>query len=576
MMRSTLPASHRAPFILSLVLGCASCSGGGTELEQPPQFIEIAVPDNPITQLEAVEDATEEVADRLLSYSDKVRRRDWEAAADWFSEDFQGEALAGLDITDTTSEHLGVQISNFDAEAAPVLNKTAFLENLAKLLSDWTRVESAIWKVKAAEFQRGRGQRWGRIKLYIHMTGVQTSGGGIGLEAWCYAKVVQEGGEWQLSALDLDSFAVTKRDSAIFTPVAAAAGIAHSAPRFGTKENNSFAFNGAACGDVNGDGRWDLFLPSDGRNFLYLAQADGSFVETAEGAGLATPDGGTGAVFFDYDNDGDQDLAVGHVDDEVGGTRLCLYTGDGKGHFRREELGLGAGTQSLATYSLTVLDFDGDGWLDLYACGYGVLAEEHNNSWIEATNGSPNALFRNLGGKAFVDVAEELGVRGNSWSYASAAIDIDDDGDQDLYVANDYGTNRLYVNQYPNGFEDRASEYGITDQGNGMGACFGDFTGNGSLDLYVSNMSSTAGNRILDRYQGDVPEEIYASLKKAAAGNTIFTRTSAGSFEKMAKSAGGVGANWAWSPALADFDLDGRLDVFCTNGFVTGELPFDT
>jgi hypothetical protein len=281
-------------------------------------------------------------------------------------------------------------------------------------------------------------------------------------------------------------------------------------------------------------------------------------------------------VFFDYDNDGDQDLAVGHVDDEVGGTRLCLYTGDGKGHFRREELGLGAGTQSLATYSLTVLDFDGDGWLDLYACGYGVLAEEHNNSWIEATNGSPNALFRNLGGKAFVDVAEELGVRGNSWSYASAAIDIDDDGDQDLYVANDYGTNRLYVNQYPDGFEDRASEYGITDQGNGMGACFGDFTGNGSLDLYVSNMSSTAGNRILDRYQGDVPEEIYASLKKAAAGNTIFTRTSAGSFEKMAKSAGGVGANWAWSPALADFDLDGRLDVFCTNGFVTGELPFDT
>ncbi|MDP6385556.1 MAG: VCBS repeat-containing protein [Planctomycetota bacterium] len=572
---------YRVPLILSLVLGCASCSGEGTESEyiahgDEAGSIEIAVPDNPITQLEAVEDATEEVADRLLSYSDKVRRRDWEAAAAWFSEDFKGEGLAGLQVTDTTTEHMGVEISNHDAEASPVLDKAGFLENLAELLADWTRVKSAIWKVKAAEFQRGRGQRWGRIKLYVHVTGVQTNGGGIGLAAWCYAKVVQEGGEWKFSALDLDSFTTTKRDSAIFTPVAAAAGIAHSAPRFGSKENNSFAFNGAACGDVNGDGRWDLFLPSDGRNFLYLAQADGSFVETAEQAGLATPDGGTGAVFFDYDNDGDQDLAVGHVDDEVGGTRLCLYTGDGKGHFKREELGLGIGIQSMATYSLTVLDYDGDGWLDLYACGYGVLAKEHNNSWIEATNGSPNALFRNIRGKSFVDVAEELGVRGNSWSYASAAIDIDDDGDQDLYVANDYGTNRLYVNQHPDGFEDRAAQYGITDQGNGMGASFGDFTGNGSLDLYVSNMSSTAGNRILDRYQGDVPDEIYASLKKAAAGNTIFARTSAGSFEKVPKAAGGVGANWAWSPALADFDLDGRLDVFCTNGFVTGELPFDT
>ncbi|MDP6741396.1 MAG: hypothetical protein QF404_15405, partial [Planctomycetota bacterium] len=172
---------YRVPLILSLVLGCASCSGEGPESEyvaygDEAGSIEIAVPDNPITQLEAVEDATEEVADRLLSYSDKVRRRDWEAAAAWFSEDFKGEGLAGLQVTDTTAEHMGVEILNYDAEASPVLDKAGFLENLAELLADWTRVESAIWKVKAAEFQRGRGQRWGRIKLYVHVTGVQTNG----------------------------------------------------------------------------------------------------------------------------------------------------------------------------------------------------------------------------------------------------------------------------------------------------------------------------------------------------------------------------------------------------------------
>jgi hypothetical protein len=575
-MRRLCPDATRAPVLLCLVLGSAACSGEAPAPGETPGSVEIAAPDNPITQLEAVEDATEEVADRLLALSDKVRRRDWEAAAEWFSDDFLGEGLAGLPVTHTRREHMDVRISEHDVQAAPVLDRSGFLANLAELLGQWTRVESAIWKVKGAEFQKGRGQRWGRIKLYIHITGVQGSGGGIGLAAWGYAKAVQDGGTWKLSALDLDSFTVTEREGAIFTSVAAAAGVAHSAPRFGSPENNSFAFNGAACGDVNGDGRWDIFLPSDGRNFLYIAQDDGSFLESAEAAGLAAPAGGTGAVFFDFDNDGDQDLAVGHVDDDVGGTRLCLYRGDGQGHFEREEQGLGLGALSLATYSLTVLDYDGDGWLDLYACGYGVLAKEHNNSWIEATNGSPNALFRNNAGKGFVDVAEQAGVRGNSWSYASAAVDIDDDGDQDLYVANDYGTNRLYINQGDGTFVDAAAEYGITDQGNGMGVAFGDFTGDGRLDLYVSNMSSTAGNRILDRYEGHVPEEIYASLKKAAAGNTIFTRTATGAFTKVPKSAGGVSANWAWSPVLADFDLDGRLDVFCTNGFVTGELPFDT
>lgn len=553
-----------------MVMGAPACSGDGS------RSIEIESPGNPITQLEAVEDATEEVADRLLAFSDKVRRRDWDAAADWLTEDFQGEGLAGLPVASSTREHMDVNILGYDVDAVRGLDKQGFVANLAELLSDWTRVESAIWKVKAAEFQRGRGQRWGRIKLFIHITGVQQEGGGIGLAAWGYAKAVQDGGDWKLSAVDLDSLTVTERKDPIFTSVSAAAGIAHTAARFGSQENNSFAFNGAACGDVNGDGRWDLFLPSDGRNFLYLGQADGTFVETAESAGLSAPDGGTGAVFFDFDNDGDQDLAVGHVDDDVGGSRLCLYRGDGKGHFERQADGLGIGIPSLSTYSLTVLDYDGDGWLDLFACGYGVLAKEHNNSWIEATNGAPNALFRNLSGEGFEDVAERAGVRGDSWSYAAAAVDIDEDGDLDLYVANDYGTNRLYVNQGDGTFADRATEYGITDQGNGMGAAFGDLTGNGRLDLYVSNMSSTAGNRILDRYQEDVPEEIYASLKKAAAGNTIFTRRENGTFEKVPKSAGGVGANWAWSPALADFDLDGRLDIFCTNGFVTGDLPFDT
>ncbi len=541
-----------------------------------PDSVEIASPSDPIRQLEAVEDATEEVADSLLDFSDKFRRRDWTACSEWLMDDFLGEGLHGLPVKNSQEEHLNVEVLIHDAQAANVLDKDGFLGNLTDLVGSWERVESTIWKTKAAEFERGRGQRWGRVKLYVHMTGVASQGGGVGVTAWGYAKAVKDEGRWKLAAFDLTSLEVTQKRTAIFTEVSAAAGVAHTWPRFGTPENFCFAFNGAASGDVNGDGRWDLFVPSDGHNFLYIGQADGTFKETAQAAGVWGPEGGTGALFLDYDNDGDQDLVVGHADDATGGARMCLYQGDGKGQFVQVEGALGMADVSLSAYSLTAFDFDNDGWLDIFACGYGELDKEHNNSWVEATNGYPNALFRNEQGQRFTDVSEAAGVRGTSWSYAAAAADIDRDGDLDLYVANDYGSNCYYENQGDGTFTNQAGPFGITDQGNGMAAAFGDFSGDGNLDLYVSNMSSTAGNRILDRYKEDVPDELYAILKKSAAGNTIFTRTDPGGFTALPKSAGGVGANWAWSPALADFDLDGHLDVFCTNGFVTGTLAHDT
>ena len=109
-----------------------------------------------------------------------------------------------------------------------------------------------------------------------------------------------------------------------------------------------------------------------------------------------------------------------------------------------------------------------------------------------------------------------------------------------------------------------------------MGATWGDFDCDGRLDLYVSNMSSTAGNRILGRLGNAINPNVFKQLKKAAAGNTVFLQNANGTFKTQPKSAGGVGANWAWSAGIADFDLDGCLDVFCVNGFVTGDTAFDT
>ncbi|MEL6907807.1 MAG: VCBS repeat-containing protein, partial [Planctomycetota bacterium] len=178
----------------------------------------------------------------------------------------------------------------------------------------------------------------------------------------------------------------------------------------------------------------------------------------------------------------------------------------------------------------------------------------------------------------FEDVAERAGVRGTSWSYAAAAADVDQDGDTDLFVANDYGSNRLWLNAGDGTFQDGADALGVTDRGNGMGVTFGDLSGDGRLDLYVSNMSSTAGNRILGRLGDELDADVHALLKKLAAGNSIFLAggSAEDGFQRLPRERGGIDASWAWSAALFDVELDGDLDVFCANGFITGELPFDT
>jgi hypothetical protein len=105
-----------------------------------------------------------------------------------------------------------------------------------------------------------------------------------------------------------------------------------------------------------------------------------------------------------------------------------------------------------------------------------------------------------------------------------------------------------------------------------MGAAFGDLDNDGRVDLYVSNMSSTAGNRILKRLSESSGTR---DLLKMAAGNSIFM-AAGGTFERLDPALGGIGASWAWAPALFDLDLDGRLDVYCASGFVSGDSLADT
>ena len=574
--------------ILAAIVGCLStaCSGGD-ETQAPdeqassfelPAAVHVDAPTEAVVHLETVEDLTEEVADWLLDLSGELRSRDFGAAGAWFRDDFAGHSLVGHSIESETELELSTTRSDFDVSAPQIVGSVAFLDGLEDHIGPWASVNSVIWKTKGAEFQSGR-DRWGKVKVWMRYIGTRVDGGRVSLTSWAYLRVRKERAKWGIERFELSSLSREERDGPVFTNVATAAGVAHQGPPFGSPENASYAWNGSASADVNGDGLWDVFHPSDGRNFLYLANESGTFTEEAKERGLLGPDKGTGAVFFDFDNDGDQDLFVAYEgwtgeDGAVMGETSKLYLNDGVGGFEMVTKDIGLDVP-LVGYSVTAFDYDLDGWLDIFVCGYGRLESEHNNSWVDATNGAPNGLFRNIKGERFEEVAAAAGVRGTSWTYASAAADYDLDGDLDLYVANDYGLNRFYRNEGDGSFKDVAEELGLLDRGNGMGVSWGDLNNDGVLDVYVANMSSTAGNRILDRLKDEVDEEIFEQLKKTAAGNTIFVR-SGDSFEALPVEAGGVNASWAWMPVLCDFDLDGRKDIFVTNGFVTGELEHDT
>jgi len=577
----TLSSGRSGGSLLFLFLVACSPSepGARTESSPPertalPESIEVDAPDAPLVNLDAVEDSSEAVANSLVELADKLRRRDFGAAEAWFAPHFAGHALAPLPLARDEELPLAARKRGADVARALVVDGPGFLASLRARIGPWARVEAVTPKVKAAEFQSGL-PAWGKVRQQWTFIGADEHGGPRSLVLWAQSRVESLSGRWVIARFALESVDETERAAPLFRDVATSAGVAHAGIRFGRPGNQSFAWNGAALGDVDGDGLEDLFVPSRPANFLYRARAEGGFADEAAARGVAGPAGGTGAAFFDFDNDHDQDLALADVGwsngSDVGGNRLRLWVNAG-GQLEERGVELGFGDLTHA-YSLSVLDADRDGFLDLYVCNYGRVDTEPNDSWVQATNGTPDRFYRNLGGESFREEAAARGLVDTSWSYASAAADYDQDGDTDIYVANDYGVNSLWVNDGTGRFTDQAGAAGVSDLGNGMGAAWGDLDNDARLDLYVANMSSTAGRRILERMLQKAGT--WKDLSKLAAGNSIFLNRGSG-FELLPAKQGGIGASWAWAPALFDLDLDGRLDVYCCSGFVTGDTAADT
>jgi enediyne biosynthesis protein E4 len=363
------------------------------------------------------------------------------------------------------------------------------------------------------------------------------------------------------------------RSSIRFREVERSAGIAftHVSGNSPDKHYPTANGSGVAMFDYDGDGRLDLYFATT-RNFpldapttslgnkLYQNRGDGTFDDVTDRAGVGFRGFCHGVAVGDVDNNGYPDLYLTNYGPNV----LYLNNGDGTFRIARD---FGAECRSWST-AAAFLDYDGDGWLDLYVSCYGHWAfdEPHTFCGNEAEGvriycspitipPAPHFLFRNRGNGTFEDVTERAGVlRRDGRGMGVVAADVNRDGRVDLYVANDMCPHFLFLNRGDGTFEDVTDTSGaaLTESGHvqgGMGVDVEDLDEDGYPELFVTN------------FDGEY--------------NTIHRTTDGRNFEDVSARSGIVRDSMpdvGWGCALADLDNDGWPDMITVNGHIYDNL----
>jgi len=387
--------------------------------------------------------------------------------------------------------------------------------------------------------------------------------------------------------------------------------------------------SGVACGDVDGDGRCDLYFCSlDGPNRLYRNLGNWKFQDITESAGVACPElDATGAVLADLDGDGDLDLIVNSY-----GGGVHIFLNDGHAHFT-EVTNAPALNPSRAGTSMALADVDGDGTLDLYVANYRtvtlrdqpntrfsvrmendrpvvnaingrpltdpdltnrfvfrVVAGEKGVTFTNDENGEADVLFRNDGKGHFLPVSwtdgtfldengEPLKQAPLDWGLSVMFRDINGDGAPDLYVCNDFKSpDRIWINDGKGHFRALARLALRQSSLSSMGVDFADINRDGLDDFFVVDMLSRQHPR---RYQQriDIKPEILPlgaiENRPQSSRNTLFLNRGDGTYAEIAQFSGVDASEWSWTPIFLDVDLDGYEDLLISNGFERDGMNVD-
>ena len=362
----------------------------------------------------------------------------------------------------------------------------------------------------------------------------------------------------------------------------------HARPEYKSFDDweSAFQYPSVSVLDLNQDGFDDLFVTDRWAPAQLLQnRGDGTFEDVTQESGLLVNELANCTCFFDFDNDGDSDAFVGRSM----GPSLFFENQNGtfKPHAEINEVL----AETRFVLAVSVADVNRDGLLDLYLSTY-AYGQGEIKDWFEQTTrmderlktrlkierahtyvdrgGPPNILLMNRG-DSFEWTKIGDGLKQYRDSYQSVWTDLDQDGDLDVYICNDFSPDVFLRNDTERGsykpeFTEVTQEVaGNSVMGFAMGASWGDFDNDGDLDLYVSNMYSKAGLRIVDQL-----DDVNERLRVSAHGNFLYVNDDG----KLSQVAGSgdeqqhvSSVGWSYGGQFADFNNDGELDIYVASGF---------
>lgn len=343
--------------------------------------------------------------------------------------------------------------------------------------------------------------------------------------------------------------------------------------------------NGIAVADVDGDGLYDIYFVNQvGGNELWKNLGGGKFRNITKEAGVGLPGRiSVAASFADIDNDGAQDLFVTTV---LGGN--ALFRNDGHGHFTNITKTAGLDLVSHSSGAV-FFDYDNDGLLDLLVCNVGKYTGDKKGAQGQYV-GLPDAfaghlhpqrfeypvLYRNLGHNRFKDVSAEVGLHPTGWCGDATFVDLNGKGFPSLFFLNMQGHDHYLENEGGKNFVDKTEQYFPKTPWGAMGVKFFDFDNDGRMDLILTDMHSDMSESVdpdrekLKSTMRWSDSFLQSSHSDYIWGNAFYHNLGNGKFEEISDRVG-VENYWPWGVSVGDLNADGWDDVFISSGM---SFPF--
>ena len=471
------------------------------------------------------------------------------------------EALEDGDRARTSSLFVS---SNSDEASAATL----------ELLEHFSRIENAMLVIERVNLK----ELPVRAEVWIQVEGEDRSGARQTVTQAKKLVLVQEDGSWKIQTDESAPLEVIPVPRARFADETQMRGLwfKHEPRSIIDPQGEPQMYiygSGVAVVDLDKDG-WDDLLLLSGDRIEVFQNHEGFFEPVSEDWGVGHPMEGilTVVVPFDLENDGDKDLLVGR---EL--AQPVLLRNEGGRFIVVENSGIRTAGR---TISASAADFDGDGHVDLFLANHNDVFWEAPDPPGSAENAEADQLFLNNGDGTFRDATRRARVGNRGWSLAPVAADYDLDGDIDLFVGNDFGVDRLYRNDGTARFEEVSSKVGVDKPVASMSADWGDFDGDGDFDLFVGGMNSGSAwvleapsfriKRVPFLLDLAFRPYVRAAVREWFRGNRFYENLGDGTFREVAHDTGTQNSGWAWGTVWLDFDNDGELDLYGSNGMVSG------